>query len=272
MSPTYGGWGGRYVWRQFYGEPRPVVDAGRRLVSRAATTRAIRWSASDGRTYTSDQATIWRWRTAFQHDFAARMDWTIKHVARREPQSRRGRERCSQARRRSRSTRSVGTPLTLDASASRDPDGSALTYRWFFYPEAGTGIPGQPVVARRAVAGRRRRRRRVKAASHPRPGRTALHPRPRVVESASRARATVTPRIAGHRARHPRRRGLRHSESDLVSPRHPVDYRPAAAVRRRTPQAFKAAVPRRSARRAPAYGNSPEELPHAFDSRRPARG
>ncbi len=23
---------------------------------------------------------IWRWRTAFQHDFAARMDWTVKDV------------------------------------------------------------------------------------------------------------------------------------------------------------------------------------------------
>lgn len=23
MSPTYGGWGGRYVWRQPYGETRP---------------------------------------------------------------------------------------------------------------------------------------------------------------------------------------------------------------------------------------------------------
>ena len=41
----------------------------------------------DGKTYTSDQATIWRWRTAFQHDFAARMDWTIKESASREPQS-----------------------------------------------------------------------------------------------------------------------------------------------------------------------------------------
>ena len=35
----------------------------------------------DGKSYTSDQATIWRWRTAFQHDFAARMDWTIKDAA-----------------------------------------------------------------------------------------------------------------------------------------------------------------------------------------------
>ena len=32
----------------------------------------------DGTSYTSDQATIWRWRTAFQNDFAARMDWTIR--------------------------------------------------------------------------------------------------------------------------------------------------------------------------------------------------
>ena len=32
---------------------------------------------ADGKSYASDQATIWRWREAFQHDFAARMDWTV---------------------------------------------------------------------------------------------------------------------------------------------------------------------------------------------------
>jgi hypothetical protein len=32
----------------------------------------------DGRQRVSDQATIWRWREAFQNDSAARMDWTIK--------------------------------------------------------------------------------------------------------------------------------------------------------------------------------------------------
>ncbi len=35
----------------------------------------------------------------------------------------------------------------LDAAGTRDPDGNALTYHWFFYPEAGTGIPGHPVFA-----------------------------------------------------------------------------------------------------------------------------
>ncbi|MBL8188756.1 MAG: hypothetical protein JNK38_12160 [Acidobacteria bacterium] len=31
----------------------------------------------------------------------------------------------------------VGKPITLDASASRDPDGHKLSFRWFYYEEAG---------------------------------------------------------------------------------------------------------------------------------------
>ena len=40
----------------------------------------------------------------------------------------------------------VGTPLTLDATGTTDPDKHTLTYSWFFYPEAGGGIPGHPLV------------------------------------------------------------------------------------------------------------------------------
>ena len=72
-------------------------------------------TGADGKMYTSDQATIWRWRTAFQHDFAARMDWTIKDLreANHNPEvvvngqpgkapvlDRRGRRRAADARRR----------------------------------------------------------------------------------------------------------------------------------------------------------------------------
>ena len=82
MSPTYGGWGGRYVWRTFYGETRPFwTQGGDSFPGRDNSKDTV--TGVDGNIYTSDQATIWRWRTAFQHDFAARMDWTIKAGARR---------------------------------------------------------------------------------------------------------------------------------------------------------------------------------------------
>jgi len=41
----------------------------------------------------------------------------------------------------------VGTPVTLDATGTTDPDGNELTYTWLFYSEAGSGIPGRPVFA-----------------------------------------------------------------------------------------------------------------------------
>src|SRR5215510_13470784 len=81
MSPTYGGWGGRYVWRQFFGESRPLwTQGGDSYPGRDSSRYTV--IGMDGRSYTSDQATIWRWREAFQHDFAARMEWTIQDVAR----------------------------------------------------------------------------------------------------------------------------------------------------------------------------------------------
>jgi hypothetical protein len=143
MSPAYGGWGGRYVWRTYYGEPRPFwTQGGDSFPGRDNSRDTV--VGVDGRTYTSDQATIWRWRTAFQHDFAARMDWTVKDVkqANHNPDvvvnGSRGKAPVLV-------NAAAGTPLTLDAAGTRDPDGDALRYRWFLYSEAGTGIPGHPV-------------------------------------------------------------------------------------------------------------------------------
>jgi hypothetical protein len=67
VRPDFGGWGGRYVLRQSYGETRPIWTNSRDTVRIA-----------DGSTRTSYQATVWRWRQAYQHDFAARMDWTVR--------------------------------------------------------------------------------------------------------------------------------------------------------------------------------------------------
>jgi hypothetical protein len=147
---------------------------------------------TDGKAYTSDQATIWRWRTAFQNDFAARMDWTVRAPAEANHNptvvvnGRAGTEPLVV-----RAT--VGTPVTLDAAGTSDPDGDTLSYSWWFYAEAGAGIPGRPLVtARRSFA----------AAgdggipSAPSGGPPALPPRV-VLENASTARVTVAPKVPG---------------------------------------------------------------------------
>ena len=195
MSPTYGGWGGRYVWRTFYGESRPSwTQGGDSFPGRDNSKDTV--TGVDGKTYTSDQATIWRWRTAFQNDFAARMDWTVKSPtqANHNPDvvvnGRPGKAPVS-------IDATVGTALTLDAGGSRDPDGHTLKYNWFFYSEAGTGIPGQPVFARGLVP--------IGGGGTPGAGGIPSapeggprEPAPRVaLENATMPRVTVVPRSAG---------------------------------------------------------------------------
>jgi len=195
MSPAFGGWGGRYVWRQPSGETRPFWTQGGDSYPGNDTSRDT-VTGADGRPYTSDQATIWRWRTAFQHDFAARMDWTVKEAAEtnHNPKvvvnGRPGTEPLFLEAQ-------VGTPLVLDAAGTADPDGNRLTFTWFFYPEAGTGIPGQPVLVRR----------RPPAVPAGGPGPGGIPPAPTggprepppriVIENASGPRATVVPQAAG---------------------------------------------------------------------------
>jgi hypothetical protein len=151
MSPTYGGWGGRYVWRQFSGEPHPFwTQGGDSYPGRDSSRDTV--IGADGHAHTSDQATIWRWREAFQHDFAARMDWTLKDVAHANHNPAvvvNGQEGKAPIV----IDTAVGKPVTLDASRTTDPDGNRVTFNWFFYPEAGTGIPEHPVAARATVAG-----------------------------------------------------------------------------------------------------------------------
>ena len=195
MSPTYGGWGGRYVWRQFYGETRPIWTQGGDAYPGKDSSRDT-VVGGDGNTYTSDQATIWRWRTAFQHDFAARMDWTIKEVgqANHNPEivvnGRGGKEPLT-------IDASVGAPVVLDAAGTRDPDGNSLKYSWFFYPEAGSGIPGQPVMRGALVAiggGGTAAEGGIPSA----PSGGPREPPPRVtIQDAATPRALAVPRIAG---------------------------------------------------------------------------
>lgn len=126
--PEWGSWGGRYEkylppYKKYFleEETRPFYSD--------ATDEVL---GVDGAFYTCNKATIWRFREAFQNDFAARMDWTIKSVeeANHPPVAKLDHPNHLFA--------SPGEEVKLSAKGSYDPDGDALTYRWFYYPEAGT--------------------------------------------------------------------------------------------------------------------------------------
>jgi hypothetical protein len=132
--PDWGGWGGRYIWRQPYGETHTIWTQGGDAFSRVTSQDTV--TGVDGQQYTSDQATIWRWRGAFQNDFAARMTWTVSDYSHANHNPIAVVNGIT-------GTAAIeidappGQAIVLDASQSRDPDGQNLTYRWFHYTEAG---------------------------------------------------------------------------------------------------------------------------------------
>lgn len=134
-SPDWGGWGGRYVYRQPYGETRAIWSQGADEFFRTKASQDT-VTGVDGRQYTSDQATIWRWREAYQNDFAARMDWTVRdfaHANHNPAVEVNGQGGTAPIE----IDAEMGKSIVLDASRSSDPDGNKLSYLWFLYPEAG---------------------------------------------------------------------------------------------------------------------------------------
>ena len=128
-SPAYGGWGGRYSLYRPYAESR-------RLWTNDHDSRDT--LEVDGRPFTSDQATIWRWRRHFQHDFAARMDWCTAGKfgdANHNPIAVLNRDTSKQI---VKLQAKVGSTITFSSGGSSDPDRDTLTSRWMIYAEAGT--------------------------------------------------------------------------------------------------------------------------------------
>lgn len=147
--PNFGGWGGRY---ELYMPPAPEIPANPFMAALffvEPETRPIwtnaddtfrprlpsRWGRAiqpDSVAYTNNQVTLWRWREDIQNDFAARMDWTIKSYeeANHPPIPKLGHGDTLNVR--------SGESFGLSAAGTTDPDGDALSYWWFQYPEAGT--------------------------------------------------------------------------------------------------------------------------------------
>jgi hypothetical protein len=132
--PDWGGWGGRYVYRQPRGESRPIWTQGGDEFTRATSQDTVR--GIDGQDHVSDQATIWRWREAYQNDFTARMDWTVTDYAHANHNPALVLNGTSGTEPLELEANAGGT-VVLDAAGSRDPDGQRLHYKWWLYPEAG---------------------------------------------------------------------------------------------------------------------------------------
>ena len=132
--PDWGGWGGRYVYRQPYGETHAIWSQGGDEFKRVDSRDTV--IGADGKEHTSDEATIWRWREAFQNDFAARMTWTVADFkdANHEPVAIvNGNGGTTPVE----IDLPVGQSVTLDAGLSSDPDGQPIHFHWFHYAEAG---------------------------------------------------------------------------------------------------------------------------------------
>jgi cellulose-binding protein len=138
--PNYGGWGGRYEFYlpefedsntgMFKRENWPKDEPETRAIWTNANDSIV--SAIDKKSYTGNRETIWRWRTEFQNDFAARMVWTTKNFG-----------DCNHPpvpmlAHSDHLTVKSGETFHLSAAGTSDPDGDSMSYLWFQYPEAGT--------------------------------------------------------------------------------------------------------------------------------------
>jgi hypothetical protein len=131
ISPAYGGWGGRY---EFY---RSYAEKGKIWTGSVNTQDEI--MLPDGRKEASNQATIWRWREAYQHDFAAHMDWNIADDFKKANHNPVAALNGNTGKAVATAKIKAGEKVTLSAKGSTDPDGDNLTFSWFVYREAGSG-------------------------------------------------------------------------------------------------------------------------------------
>ena len=128
--PEWGGWGGRYI--QSYEGSGHRGDAQDRFVD------------ADGKSWSGNQATIFRWRNAFQNDFAARIAWSlspdVKSANHNPDVVLNGASGLAPIA----LTAKVGSTVKLSATGTRDRDGDRLTYRWWQYEEP-SAVPGYGV-------------------------------------------------------------------------------------------------------------------------------
>ena len=142
--PNWGSWGGRYeLYVPVVPNPMPAGGIGlndpetRPIWTNADDTFPMPVSGGRNRQppafeVKDNYVTLWRWRTEYQNDFAARMLWATKSPAEANHPP------VVKVNGPTRFTVRSGDVFKLDADGTWDPDGDSLSYFWFQYPEAGT--------------------------------------------------------------------------------------------------------------------------------------
>jgi len=112
MHPEWGSWGGRFI--------------------STGTGNHFEDAQDVYKGEPSSKATVYRWRSAFQSDFVARLDWTTKPYSRANHPPQVALEGDTQR------VVAPGTSLTLDASDTTDPDKDNLEFYWEHDRDAST--------------------------------------------------------------------------------------------------------------------------------------
>ncbi|MFD1316383.1 nucleoside hydrolase-like domain-containing protein [Namhaeicola litoreus] len=141
-EPSWGGWSGRFSEEKIKNVPSRHESV--RIDEETYGDYYLFTEVSDEWTdpetneiYNSIYAPVWRWRQAYFNDFRARMDWCIASYgdANHNPIAAinaNAEEKIQNL------NASAGETITLDGSASFDPDGDDLKFNWWVYKEAGT--------------------------------------------------------------------------------------------------------------------------------------
>ncbi|EGU73706.1 hypothetical protein FOPG_17522 [Fusarium oxysporum f. sp. conglutinans race 2 54008] len=125
--PSWGSWGGRFL-------PVNVSYKGVPNYGHHADASDFVIGLND-RPVLSNKATIWRWRQAFQHDFAAHMQWSIN------PEFSKANHQPVVVINGDKGFAPLhidvdaGSAVELDATETYDPDDDSLTFKWFQYKE-----------------------------------------------------------------------------------------------------------------------------------------
>lgn len=160
-EPSWGGWSGRFSAEKLPDVHTRYKDI--RELEQASLPFAVysedpdspdRWvDPRDGMVYDTTHAAVWRWREAMWNDFQARMDWCVKPFseANHHPRASLNGDASDSIVRRS---AKPGQSLTFSAEGSTDPDGDALRFNWYVYPEAGARPYGKPLPIGNSAAAR----------------------------------------------------------------------------------------------------------------------